>query len=124
MGSQNGAILQSIWISGRGAQKELDEAKLRFAAAEVLCTFLFISLYFRCEISSMQIIIIVIIFVNFCNGIQGDHVTFLNVYKGFFQSGKSSQWCHKNFVNYHAMVCFFFLTTIKMVLSLCSFFLC
>ncbi|GMN43620.1 hypothetical protein TIFTF001_012828 [Ficus carica] len=61
------AILQSIWVSGRGAQKELDEAKLRFAAAE------------------------------------GDHVTFLNVYKGFFQSGKSSQWCHKNFVNYHAM---------------------
>ncbi|EXB88532.1 putative ATP-dependent RNA helicase DHX35 [Morus notabilis] len=59
--------IQSIWVSGRGAQKELDEAKLRFATAE------------------------------------GDHVTFLNVYKGFFQSGKSSQWCHKNFVNYHAM---------------------
>ncbi|XP_061357640.1 probable pre-mRNA-splicing factor ATP-dependent RNA helicase DEAH9 [Gastrolobium bilobum] len=59
--------VQSIWISGRGIQKESDEAKLRFAAAE------------------------------------GDHVTFLNVYKGFLQSGKSSQWCHKNFVNYHAM---------------------
>ncbi|KAJ4703593.1 putative ATP-dependent RNA helicase [Melia azedarach] len=59
--------IQSIWISARGAQKELDEAKLRFAAAE------------------------------------GDHVTFLNVYKGFLQSGKSSRWCHKNFVNYHAM---------------------
>lgn len=29
------SILQSIWVSGRGAQKELDEAKLRFAAAEV-----------------------------------------------------------------------------------------
>ncbi|XP_002522527.2 probable pre-mRNA-splicing factor ATP-dependent RNA helicase DEAH9 [Ricinus communis] len=58
--------IQSIWISTR-AQKELDEAKLRFAAAE------------------------------------GDHVTFLNVYQGFLQSGKSSQWCHKNFVNYHAM---------------------
>ncbi|RYQ82558.1 hypothetical protein Ahy_B10g101143 isoform B [Arachis hypogaea] len=57
----------SIWISGRGIQKESDEAKLRFAAAE------------------------------------GDHVTFLNVYKGFLQSGKSSQWCHKNYVNYHAM---------------------
>ncbi|KAK7841026.1 putative pre-mrna-splicing factor atp-dependent rna helicase deah9 [Quercus suber] len=28
--------------------------------------------------------------------VQGDHVTFLNVYKGFLQSGKSSQWCHKN----------------------------
>ncbi|KAG2396001.1 pre-mRNA-splicing factor ATP-dependent RNA helicase [Vigna angularis] len=60
-------IAISIWISGRGIQKESDEAKLRFAAAE------------------------------------GDHVTFLNVYKGFHQSGKSSQWCHKNYVNYHAM---------------------
>lgn len=59
--------VQSIWIAGRGIQKESDEAKLRFAAAE------------------------------------GDHVTFLNLYKGFHQSGKSSQWCHKNFVNYHAM---------------------
>ncbi|KAK7412419.1 hypothetical protein VNO78_03878 [Psophocarpus tetragonolobus] len=59
--------VQSIWISGRGIQKESDEAKLRFAAAE------------------------------------GDHITFLNVYKGFHQSGKSSQWCHKNYVNYHAM---------------------
>lgn len=37
--------------------------------------------------------------------IQGDHVTFLNVYKAFLQSGKSSQWCYKNHVNYHAMVC-------------------
>ncbi|XP_057538264.1 probable pre-mRNA-splicing factor ATP-dependent RNA helicase DEAH9 isoform X2 [Amaranthus tricolor] len=59
--------VQSIWISVRGAQKQLDEAKLRFAAAE------------------------------------GDHVTFLNVYKGFLQSGKSSKWCQKHFVNYHAM---------------------
>ncbi|KAK7302892.1 hypothetical protein RJT34_13789 [Clitoria ternatea] len=59
--------VQSIWISGRGMQKESDEAKLRFAAAE------------------------------------GDHVTFLNIYKGFHQSGKSSQWCHKNYINYHAM---------------------
>ncbi|KAK6264657.1 hypothetical protein QUC31_012850 [Theobroma cacao] len=59
--------LQSIWFSGRGVQRELDEAKLRFAAAE------------------------------------GDHVTFLNIYKGFLQSGKSSQWCHRNFINYHAM---------------------
>ncbi|KAL5772296.1 hypothetical protein ACOSQ2_012220 [Xanthoceras sorbifolium] len=59
--------IQSIWVSNRGAQKELDEAKLRFAAAE------------------------------------GDHVTFLNVYKGFLQSGKSSRWCHKNFINYQSM---------------------
>ncbi|XP_041024116.1 probable pre-mRNA-splicing factor ATP-dependent RNA helicase DEAH9 isoform X1 [Juglans microcarpa x Juglans regia] len=59
--------VQSIWVYGRGVHRELDEAKLRFAAAE------------------------------------GDHVTFLNVYKGFLQSGKSSQWCHKNHVNYHAM---------------------
>ncbi|XWS12560.1 hypothetical protein CRYUN_Cryun37aG0100200 [Craigia yunnanensis] len=61
--------IQSIWFSGRGAQKDLDEAKLRVAAAE------------------------------------GDHVTFLNIYKVFLQSGKSSKWCHKNFVNYHAMPC-------------------
>ncbi|XP_048132236.1 probable pre-mRNA-splicing factor ATP-dependent RNA helicase DEAH9 isoform X1 [Rhodamnia argentea] len=59
--------IQSIWVSSRGIQKELDEAELRFAAAE------------------------------------GDLVTFLNVYKGFLQSGKSSQWCHKNYINYHAM---------------------
>ncbi|KAK4485289.1 hypothetical protein RD792_007922 [Penstemon davidsonii] len=59
--------IQSIWFSVRGSQKELDEAKLRFAAAE------------------------------------GDHVTFLNVNKGFIESGKSSNWCHKNHVNYQAM---------------------
>ncbi|KAM1045710.1 hypothetical protein ACFX2I_036584 [Malus domestica] len=59
--------IQTIWVSGRGSQKELDEAKLNFAAAE------------------------------------GDHVSFLNVYKGFLQSGKSPQWCHRNFVNYQAM---------------------
>ncbi|KAL6562088.1 ATP-dependent RNA helicase [Orobanche gracilis] len=59
--------IQSIWFSVRGAPKELDEAKLRFAAAE------------------------------------GDHVTFLNVYKGFTKSGRSSNWCHKNHINYHAM---------------------
>lgn len=58
--------VQSIWISVKG-QRELDEAKLRFAASE------------------------------------GDHVTFLNVYRGFLQSNKSSKWCHKNFINYHAM---------------------
>ncbi|KAI9197824.1 hypothetical protein LWI28_005236 [Acer negundo] len=59
--------IQSIWVSSRGAQRELDEARLRFAAAE------------------------------------GDHVTFLNVYKGFLQSSKSSRWCHKNFINYQSM---------------------
>ncbi|XP_042502452.1 probable pre-mRNA-splicing factor ATP-dependent RNA helicase DEAH9 isoform X2 [Macadamia integrifolia] len=59
--------VQSIWVSIRGAHKELDEAKLRFAAAE------------------------------------GDLVTYLNVYKGFLQAGKSSQWCHKNCINYQAM---------------------
>ncbi|XP_073139781.1 probable pre-mRNA-splicing factor ATP-dependent RNA helicase DEAH9 isoform X2 [Henckelia pumila] len=59
--------IQSIWFSSKGVQKEMDEAKLRFAVSE------------------------------------GDHVTFLNVYKGFIESGKSSNWCHKNFVNYQAM---------------------
>ncbi|XP_066305529.1 probable pre-mRNA-splicing factor ATP-dependent RNA helicase DEAH9 [Miscanthus floridulus] len=34
---------------------------------------------------------------------EGDHVTFLNIYKGFHQSGKSSQWCYKNFLNYQAL---------------------
>ncbi|XP_047969918.1 probable pre-mRNA-splicing factor ATP-dependent RNA helicase DEAH9 [Salvia hispanica] len=59
--------LQSIWYSTRGSEKELDEAKLRFAAAE------------------------------------GDHVTFLNVYRGYVESNKSSSWCHRNHINYHAM---------------------
>ncbi|XP_073037377.1 probable pre-mRNA-splicing factor ATP-dependent RNA helicase DEAH9 isoform X1 [Primulina eburnea] len=59
--------IQSIWFSSKGVQKEMDEAKLRFAVSE------------------------------------GDHVTFLNVYKGFIESGKSSNWCHKNFLNYQAM---------------------
>lgn len=34
---------------------------------------------------------------------EGDHVTFLNIYKGFRQSGKSSQWCYKSFLNYQAL---------------------
>ncbi|KAJ4768043.1 RNA helicase family protein [Rhynchospora pubera] len=34
---------------------------------------------------------------------EGDHVTYLNVYKGFLKSGKSSQWCYRNFINYQAM---------------------
>ncbi|KAG7547030.1 Helicase C-terminal [Arabidopsis suecica] len=59
--------IQSVWIIARGVQKEQDEAKLRFAAAE------------------------------------GDHVTFLNVYKGFLESKKPSQWCYKNFLNYQSM---------------------
>ncbi|RIA04631.1 hypothetical protein BRARA_K01116 [Brassica rapa] len=59
--------IQSVWVIARGVQKEQDEAKLRFAAAE------------------------------------GDHVTFLNVYKGFLESKKSSQWCYKNFLNYQSM---------------------
>ncbi|CAL9225136.1 unnamed protein product [Arabidopsis halleri] len=59
--------IQSIWVISWGVQKEQDEAKLRFAAAE------------------------------------GDHVTFLNVYKGFHESKKPSQWCHNNFLNYQSM---------------------
>lgn len=43
----------------------------------------------------------------FPSNMQGDHITYLNVYKGFLHYGKSSQWCHKNFINYHAMVSFF-----------------
>jgi hypothetical protein len=38
-------LLQSIWASGRGVQKELDEAKLRFAAAEVF-DFVYHSCYY------------------------------------------------------------------------------
>ncbi|KAM0841759.1 hypothetical protein ACQ4PT_058806 [Festuca glaucescens] len=34
---------------------------------------------------------------------EGDHVTFLNIYKGFHHSGKSSQWCYKNFLNHQAL---------------------
>eukprot|EP00850_Spirogloea_muscicola_P012582 SM000082S22824 [mRNA] locus=s82:101301:107797:- [translate_table: standard] len=35
---------------------------------------------------------------------EGDHVTFLNMYKGFQQSGKSSKWCQSHLINYKAMV--------------------
>lgn len=42
--------------------------------------------------------------ITLLNILQGDHVTFLNVYNGFLQSSKSSKWCHKNFINYHSMV--------------------
>lgn len=38
-------IVQSIWVSSRGVQKELDEVKLRFAAAEVLESY-FAPLFF------------------------------------------------------------------------------
>lgn len=31
-------------------------------------------------------------------------MTYLNIYKGFLQSGKSSQWCHNNFINYQGIV--------------------
>ncbi|KAM0910145.1 hypothetical protein ACQ4PT_014364 [Festuca glaucescens] len=34
---------------------------------------------------------------------EGDHVTFLNIYKGFHHSGKSSQWCYRNFLNHQAL---------------------
>ncbi|KAI4312239.1 hypothetical protein MLD38_037074 [Melastoma candidum] len=34
---------------------------------------------------------------------EGDHATFLNVYKGFLESAKSSNWYYKNYINYHAM---------------------
>ncbi|KAL5576622.1 hypothetical protein UlMin_018321, partial [Ulmus minor] len=82
-----GFILQSIWFSRRGNKKELDEGKLlRFAATEVF-----------------DIMVYVPLLSNSCNVMLGDHVTFLNVYKGFLQSRKSSQWCHKNLINYHAM---------------------
>lgn len=55
-------------------------------------------MYFPCSFSQFAVLF------NFSTALQGDHVTFLNVYKGFLKSGKSSQWCHKNYVNYHAMV--------------------
>jgi hypothetical protein len=34
---------------------------------------------------------------------EGDHITYLNVYEGFLRSNKSSQWCHRNLINYQAM---------------------
>lgn len=34
---------------------------------------------------------------------EGDHITHLNVYEGFLRSNMSSQWCHKNLINYQAM---------------------
>ncbi|XVF27553.1 hypothetical protein REPUB_Repub14bG0118100 [Reevesia pubescens] len=91
--------IQSIWFSGRGAQKELDEAKLRFAAAE------FCLIFFLDYISDLLFCdnLVISVPVSYVYLLQGDHVTFLNIYKGFLQSGKSSKWCHKNFINYLAM---------------------
>uniref|UniRef100_A0A8C5ABC9 RNA helicase n=1 Tax=Gadus morhua TaxID=8049 RepID=A0A8C5ABC9_GADMO len=36
--------------------------------------------------------------------IDGDHLTFLNVYHAFKQNHESNQWCYDNFVNYRSLV--------------------
>ncbi|BBN07307.1 ATP-dependent RNA helicase DDX35 [Marchantia polymorpha subsp. ruderalis] len=59
--------VQSIWVSSKGRQRELDDARDQFAVVE------------------------------------GDHVTYLNVYESFLRAKQSPQWCHENLINYQAM---------------------
>ncbi|KAL2629866.1 hypothetical protein R1flu_014552 [Riccia fluitans] len=59
--------VQSIWVSSKGRQKELDDARDSFAVVE------------------------------------GDHVTYLNVYESFLRAKQSPQWCHQHLINYQAM---------------------
>lgn len=47
-------LLQSIWVSSRGSQKELDEAKMRFAAAEVSSQLMF-DFFFRAGLAAVRI---------------------------------------------------------------------
>lgn len=35
--------------------------------------------------------------------VDGDHLTLLNVYHAYKQSGDSYEWCHENFINYRTM---------------------
>lgn len=35
--------------------------------------------------------------------LEGDHLTLINVYRAFLSYNKSSQWCHKHFLNYKAL---------------------
>lgn len=35
---------------------------------------------------------------------EGDLITFLNIWKGWEDSGRSRKWCYKNFVNHHTML--------------------
>eukprot|EP01135_Chromosphaera_perkinsii_P008563 Nk52_evm5s1401 gene=Nk52_evmTU5s1401 len=34
---------------------------------------------------------------------EGDHLTYLNVYRAFIKNGKSSKWCLENFLNYNSL---------------------
>ncbi|KAI8901280.1 hypothetical protein BC833DRAFT_578073 [Globomyces pollinis-pini] len=36
--------------------------------------------------------------------VEGDLVTYVNVYQSFLQARKSSKWCQTNFINYNAML--------------------
>jgi len=44
------------------------------------------------------------LFLSFAAPLQGDFVTFLNVYEGHRKSNFSSHWCHKNGLNAQALV--------------------
>jgi len=35
---------------------------------------------------------------------EGDHLTLLNVFNGYMNSGQSSSWCHDNLINYKSLV--------------------
>jgi len=34
---------------------------------------------------------------------EGDHLTFINIYRAFLRNNKNSQWCYENFLNYKAL---------------------
>lgn len=36
--------------------------------------------------------------------VDGDHLTFLNVYHAFKQNRDNTQWCYENFINYRSMM--------------------
>ena len=35
---------------------------------------------------------------------QGDHISYLNIFEAYLRAQKSPQWCHKNLINYQAIV--------------------
>ena len=43
--------------------------------------------------------------VNFNRGAQGDHISLMNVYNQWQETGESTQWCFENFIQVLLMCC-------------------
>ena len=43
---------------------------------------------------------------------QGDHISYLNIFEAYLRAQKSPQWCHKNLINYQAIVSTYFVVWI------------